>query len=66
MPAREVCEAAVLAALGDRAEAQRRLAFGQSIGTVPRVGLELYSHSEIILRDLWHDPEFDRPIVARD
>ncbi len=53
---REVCEAGILAALGDRAEARRRIAFGQARGTVPRLGLEAFAHTEIILRDLWHDP----------
>ncbi len=61
---REACEAAVLAALGQKQEALRRLGDGQARGTVPRSSPG-FAHADLLLRDLWHDPELDRMFAAR-
>ncbi len=62
---RELCAAAILAALGDKPEALRRLADGQARGMLPRSSPQI-PHTQLLLRDLWHDPEFDRLFAPRD
>jgi hypothetical protein len=61
---REFWEAQVLAALGEKEEALRRLEQGQARGVLPRSDPQL-THDEAGFRDLWHDPRFDALFAAR-